>query len=323
VLTRVRALPGVESAAWAFPVPFDTYGRGVTLFVPDAPTNTKEGTITTNGTVASDDVVRALGMHLQAGRDLSPADSDGATRVMIVSRSLATRLWPGRDPIGQHARLRTASGPEVTVVGVVADATFSLIGESSKAHAFLPLRQNYRDWQTLIVHTRGPARGMLPTLRATIASLDPILPSFGAMTMEENVASGLATPRMAASISGFFAVLALFIAAVGLYAVVAGSVTARTREIGVRLALGATPMRVLRLVMEGGARLGLLGLVIGLLTAGVVAKLMSGLLYGLSPSDWVTFTVAPLCLTVVVVVATFLPARRAVRLDPVSALRSD
>jgi putative ABC transport system permease protein len=322
VLTRVRALPGVESAAWAFPVPFDTYGRGLTLYVPGAATNTKEGTIGTNASVASDGVVQTLGMRLQTGRDLSPADSGGAPRVMIVSRSLAARLWPGRDPIGQRARLGDASGPEVTVVGVTADATFSLIGESSKAHAFLPLRQNYRDWQTLIVHTRGPAGATLPTLRATVTSLDPMLPTFGAMTMEQNVASGLATPRMAASISGFFAVLALFIAAVGLYAVVAGSVTARTREIGVRLALGATPLRVLQFVMERGARLGLVGLVIGLVAAALVAKLMSGLLYGLSPSDWVTFTLAPVCLTVVVVVATYLPARRAVKLDPVRALRS-
>lgn len=323
VLARVRALPGVESAAWAFPVPFDTYGRGVSLYVPGVPTNTKDGTIGVEGTFATEDVVRTLGMRLQAGRDLTIADSLGAQQVMIVSRSFATRLWPGRDAVGQHVRYGNADGPDMAVVGVVADATFSLVGDPTKAHVYIPLRQHYRDWQTLIVHTRGPPSAMLRTLRATIASLDPTLPTFGAMTMDESVASGRAIPRTAATISGFFAVLALFIAAVGLYAVVAWNVTARTREIGVRLALGATPAALLRFIMGGGARLGLVGLLVGLVGAALVAKVLGGLLYGLSSSDWVTFTLAPLCLMLIILVATYLPARRAVRLDPVTALRAE
>lgn len=323
VLARTRALPGVESATWAFPAPFDTYGRSLVLYVEGAATNARDGTIQTNATFAGDQVVRSLGLRLQAGRDLMPGDSAGTPLVMVVSRSLATRLWPGKEPIGQRARGGSASGPEITVVGVVGDAVFGLIGGPTAARAYVPVRQQYRDWETLIVQTRGEPMAWLPRVRSAVASLDPTLPTFGAMTMDESVGSGLSTTQTAAGISGFFAALALLIAAVGLYAVVAGSVAARTREIGVRLALGATPAGVLRFVMRGGAALGLWGLGIGLAVAALVARLMAGLLFGLSPGDPVTFVLAPACLTAVVLVATYLPARRAVKLDPINALRAE
>ena len=292
VLTRTRSLPGVIAATWAFPVPFDTYGRGISLYAEGARTNAKDGTVGTDATFVTDDFIKTLGLRLQAGRDVSAADTAGAPPVMLVSRSLATRLWPGKDPVGQRARRGGASGPEVMVVGVVGDATFASLGERSHDRAYVPLRQRYRDWETLIVHTRGEPATVLPQVRAVIASIDPTLPTFGVMTLQQSVESGFATSRMAASIAGFFAALALLIAAVGLYA-------------------------------GGGARLGAWGLVIGLVCAVVVAKLMAGLLYGLSPSDPLTFVLAPIALALVVLIATYLPARRAVGLDPMAALRSD
>jgi putative ABC transport system permease protein len=187
----------------------------------------------------------------------------------------------------------------------------------------LSIRQSYRDWETLVVHTRAEPTSSLPQVRAIISGLDPTLPTFGVMTMEQSVGSGFATSRMAATIAGFFAGLALLIAAVGLYAVVAGNVHERTREIGVRLALGSTPAGVLRFIMSGGARLATWGLCIGIVCAVGVARLMAGLLYGLSPSDPLTFALAPALLVAVVVIATYLPARRAVKLDPIAALRSE
>ena len=164
---------------------------------------------------------------------------------------------------------------------------------------------------------------VLPQVRTVIAGVDPTLPTFGVMTLQQSLESGFSTSRMAASIAGFFAALALLIAAVGLYAVVAGTVAERTREIGVRLALGSTPGGVLRFIMGGGARLGAWGLGIGIVCALAVAKLMGGLLYGLSPSDPVTFALVPLVLVLVVLAATYLRARRAVKLDPIAALRSE
>lgn len=323
VLARVGTLPGVASASWIFPAPFDTYGRGMRLFVDGARTNAKDGVIDVNVSFATAGFTKTLGLRVEQGRELVAGDSAGAPLVLLVSRSLANRLWPGRDPIGQRARRGGPAGTELEVVGVVNDATFASFGDRTKERAYVALRQQYRDWQTLIVHTRGDPALVLPRVRAIISAADPTLPTFGVMTLQESVESGYATSRTAAGVAGFFAALALLIAAVGLYAVVAASVAERTREIGVRLALGSTPGGVLLFIMGGGARLGAWGLVIGLACAAAVARLMEGLLYGLSPMDPLTFAIAPLTLALVVVVATYLPARCAVGLDPIAALRSE
>ena len=322
VLTRTRALPSVQDAAFVFPAPFDTYDRGVAFYI-EGLSGTREGTIATNASFVSDGFVGALGVRLEAGRDLLPSDSAGAPQVMVVSRALATRLWPGKDPIGQRARRDNAQGTEVTVVGVVANAKFLMIGGGGSTRAYLPLKQRHRDWETLVVHTRGNPARVIPQLREVVAAIDPTLPVFGMMTMTDAVSSGFATSRMAARTAGFFGVLALLIASVGLYAVVAMSVSERTREMGLRLALGATPRGIVRHLMQSGARLGAIGLALGLVGAFAVARAMAGLLFGLSPSDPVTFVAVPLTLVLVVAAATWLPARRAARLEPVNALRSD
>jgi predicted permease len=322
VLAQVRALPGVVEAGLGRPVPFDTYGQTTGWYVGDL-ANSRDGTIRISTSATSDGFVAALGLRLEDGRDFSRADSAGAPPVMIVSRTVATRLWPGRNPLGQQVRYARADGPAVTVVGVVDDARFAVIGETPGGRLYLPVRQHYRDWETLVVHTRGDPAAALPRLERILAGLDPALPAFGKMTMDEAVAGGFSTSRNAAAIAGFFGVLALVIASLGLYALVAGAVAERTREIGVRLALGCTPAGVLRLMMREGARLGAIGLVIGLLGAAGLARAMGALLYGLSPGDPVTFVLVPLALGVVVLLATYLPARRAVRMDPVAALRSE
>jgi predicted permease len=322
VLARVRALPGIAAAGLARPVPFDTYGQTTAWYVGDL-ANSRDGTTRIPTSVTSDEFVAALGLRLEDGRDFTPGDSANAPLVMIVSRSVATRLWPGRSPLGQQLRYAGAEGPQVTVVGVVDDAKFAVIGDVPGGHLYLPVRQHYRDWQTLVVHTQVDASAVFRRLEEAVASLDPALPIFGKTTMEEAVTGGLSTSRSAAAIAGFFGVLALLIASLGLYALVAGAVAERTREIGVRMALGSTPSGILRLMMGEGARLGAIGLGIGLVGASGVARAMGGLLYGLSPGDPVTFVVVPVTLGVVVLLATYLPARRAVRLDPVAALRSE
>jgi putative ABC transport system permease protein len=323
VLSRVRAMPAVASAAWVFPVPFDTYGRSVSLYVEGAATRSKDGTISVSASVTSEDFVEALGLRLESGREFTAGDSTGAPPVMVISHQLAARLWPGTNPIGQRARRGAATGPEITVVGVVEDAKFESLGPSSVARVYMPLRQRYRDWQTLVVHTRGDPAASIAQLKSTVVAADPALPVFGATTMEATVESGLSTSRTAAAVAGFFGALAVLISSVGLYAVVASRVSERTRELGVRMALGSTPSDVMWLVMRGGARLGLVGLAIGLGGSVVVARLMSALLYGMSPADPFTFVLVPLTLAVVVLVATYIPARRAVRLDPIVALRAE
>jgi len=322
VLRRTRLLPGVVAASFAYPAPFDTEDRSVRLYV-EGLTNSRDGTVITQATFVADDFIPALGMRLQAGRDFTPGDNAGAPLVIVVSESLASRLWPGKSPVGQRARYGSVSGPEVTVVGVVADAKFAVVGVVTARRAYLPLRQRYRDWETLVVHTRDTPAGTLSNLREVVAGIDPSLSPFGAMTMEQAVANGLTASRTAVAIASFFGLLALLIASVGLYAVVARSVVERTREMGVRIALGLTPRGVLTHLMRDGARLGLIGLVFGLAGGLLLARSMASVLPGVSPADPLTFTVVPAALTVVVIVATFLPARRAARLDAVAALRTE
>jgi ABC-type lipoprotein release transport system permease subunit len=270
-----------------------------------------------------DEFVPALGVRLQAGRDFTPLDGAAAPLVMIVSDSLAARLWPGKSAVGQRARSGGASGPEITVVGVVADAKFASVGEVTGRRVYLPLKQRYRDWETLVVHTRDTPAGTLSRLRDVIAAVDPSLPPFSAMPMEQAVANGFAASRTGVAVASFFGLLALLIASIGLYALVARSVDERTNEMGVRIALGLTPRGVLAHLMRDGARLGLIGLAFGLAGGIVLARAMAGVLLGLSPSDPITFTVVPLALTIVIIIATFVPARRAARLDAVAALRNE
>ena len=322
VLRRTRLLPGVLAASFAYPAPFDTNDRGVRLYV-DRLANSRDGMFATQATFVGDEFVPALGVRLQSGRDFSPQDGPGAPLVMIVSDSLAARLWPGTSAVGQRARYGSVSGPEITVVGVIADAKFATVGEGTARRAYLPLKQRYRDWETLVVHTRDTPAHTLSRLREVIAGLDPSLPPFGAMTMEQAVANGFAATRTGVAVASFFGLLSLLIASVGLYAVVSRSVAERTREMGVRIALGLTPRGVLAHLIRDGARLGLIGLAVGLAGGLALARTMTSVLLGVSPADPITFTIVPSALIVIVIVATFLPARRAARLDAVAALRNE
>jgi putative ABC transport system permease protein len=322
VLRRTRPLPGVLAASFAYPAPFDTHDRGVRLYV-EGLANSRDGTFAAQATFVGDEFIPALGVRLQAGRDFTSHDDAAAPLVMIVSDSLAVRLWPGKSAVGQRARYGSVSGPEVTVVGVVADAKFSALGEITTRRAYLPLKQRYRDWETLVVHTRDTPARTLSRLREVIAAIDPSLPPFGAITMEQAVTNGFAASRTGVAVASFFGLLALLIASIGLYAVVARSVADRTREMGVRIALGLTPRGVVAHLMRDGARLGLIGLVLGIAGGLALGPAMAGVLLGLSPADPITFMVVPSALTIVIIIATFVPAQRAARLDAVAALRSE
>jgi ABC-type antimicrobial peptide transport system permease subunit len=322
VLRRTRLLPGVSAASFAYPAPFDTHDRGVRLYV-DGLVDSRDGTVGAQATFVGDEFIPALGVRLRAGRDFRPQDDAAAPLVMVVSESLADRLWPGKSAVGQRARYGSVSGPEISVVGVVADAKFAAIGEVTPRRAYLPLKQRYRDWETLVVYSPDTPARTLSRLREVIAAIDPSVPPFAAMTMEQAVANGFAASRSGVAVASFFGLLALLIASIGLYAVVARSVAERTREMGVRIALGLTPRGVLAHLMRDSTRLGFIGLVLGLAGGALAARSMAGVLLGLSPADPITFTVVPAALTIVIIVATFVPARRAARLDAVTALRNE
>jgi hypothetical protein len=303
-------------------VPFDTQDRSLALHTGTG-VGTRDGAYRTEVSVVGDDFVAALGLRVITGRGFDKHDAAGAPPVMVISQSLASRLWSGESATGKTARLGSASGPPATVVGVVGDATYRALGDPGIERVYLPLRQHYRDWQTLVVHARGDPRLVLPHVRDVVAGIDPALQTFGTTTMEEAVADSQSPSRIAAVAGGLFGAFALLIAAVGLYAVTASSAVARTREMGVRLALGSTPRALTRLVMSEGARLGFWGLALGLAGAIGVGRAMASLLFDVAPLDPITLAVVSPTLLAVALLATYLPARRAARLDPMGVLRTE
>ncbi|HEV2180597.1 MAG TPA: ABC transporter permease, partial [Gemmatimonadaceae bacterium] len=321
VLSRVRAMPSVAAASAGFPVPFDTYSRSVSLVIDGTAEAARRQPIGIEASTIEPQFFGTMGIGFRAGRDFDDGDSAGAPLRIIVNQAMARRFWPGRSAIGQQMRFDSITGPPVTVIGVVDDARVISMSAPVDPLAYVPLRQLYTGWMTIVAHTRGDPLGTLAAIRDAIAAADPALPAFGAETMSRSVDNALANEHVAATFAGFFGLAALIIAAVGLYGLVANVVAARTREIGVRVALGATPGRVISLVIGGAGRLAILGLAIGLAGALALGRVLGGLLVGLSPVDPLTFASVPVALAAVVFAASYIPARRATRIDPMHALR--
>jgi len=260
----------------------------------------------------------ALGLGLARGRDFAPTDGPGAPAVAVVNESMAQRLWPGADPLGREL---TVEGARRAVVGVVRDVPPLPPGTVAAAEVFLPKRQFPR-WGTFLVFRASQDPGALErTIRQRLAALDPGLEVGRLRTLDEAFGRQLVSPRFALALAGAFAAVALVLAAVGLYGVLAFSVASRTREIGVRIALGAAPRAVARATVVEGVRLVAAGLGLGLVAGVASDRLLRGLVPDLPPLDTGTRATAALVFTLVAFVACLVPARRASRLDPVSALR--
>jgi predicted permease len=266
-----------------------------------------------------------LGVPVLQGREFSEFDTEQAPKVGIINQTLAERFWPGQSPIGKRFRFGR-SGDFVEVVGLARDGKYVLLGEQPRPYLYLPLDQQYRSPTTLHVRTAGDPLGLAPALRALLAELDPNLPIYNVRTMDEHLrqsAMAMMPLRMAATIAGVQGALALVLAMMGIYGVVSYVANQRTREIGLRIALGARRLDVLRLVIREGWHLTLIGMVIGLIIALLMAFGLSRLLYGLNPFNLPVFAGVLLLLSAVALLASYLPARRAARADPMNALRCE
>jgi predicted permease len=263
-----------------------------------------------------------LGTPIVRGRGFTEQDREGARRVAVVNETMARRYWPGGDATGHRIRLGEA-GPSLDVVGVARDGKYGFIGEDPRPYFFLPLAQNYSSPITMIVRSAADPKVLAGMLEREVSALDPDLPAFGMMTLEEFRRRSLSALEAGAIYSVSFGLLALGLAAVGLYGVVSYAVGQRTREIGVRVALGAGRGDVLRMVLGGALRLGLAGVALGLGLAFGAAPLLASVLHGVSGRDPLVFGVAPAVLLAVVLLASLVPARRAARVEPRVALRSE
>jgi putative ABC transport system permease protein len=254
----------------------------------------------------------------------------------IVNESLAKKLWPSADPLGRRITLRRSSqlrpdfGQPINgvVIGVVRDVKQQSIEGPTAPEVFVPWTLEVWPWITLVAHVQKPARE-IPLVRRAILDVEPGMPVAGSnimggiVTVESRLASSIAQRRLATSLVGGFALSALLLAAIGMYGVIAYGVAQRTREMGIRMALGANRRRILRLVLGEGVRLALVGAALGIVAAFASTRLIQSLLFQVVPTDPITFIVTPLLLAGVALLATYIPARRATRLDPTLAIRGD
>lgn len=265
----------------------------------------------------------AIGIRLLRGRAIEPGDREGAPATALVNETLARRWWPDGDAIGARISPQGPDGPWTTIVGIVADVRQLGPGHPARGELYLPLAQVPSRGTALVVRTAGDPLSALPAVRAAVRDIDPDVPVANVSTMEESVRQTMAIPRLYISFFTFFALVALILAAMGIYGVTAHAVTQRTPEIGVRMALGAATSDVLKLVLRQGLGLVLAGLGAGLLLALALSRLLASLLFDLSPTDPLTFAAIAALLAVVALVAILVPAARAAHVDPLRALRTD
>ena len=327
VLERARALPGVESAAVGTHIPLtDSHGRtditieGMALPKPGSFPHPDVHTI-------SPDYVRTLGMALVRGRIFTDADAEGGQMVAIVNDKLARRFWPNTDPIGKRfmwGRLNPDSKipPKwITVVGVVGDTKLYGLANPARLEVYDPLRQDPNSDMNLVVKSRMDPAALTSEIRGAVASIDKDQPIFAIATMNQLKSDSVGTQRLTLVLLGLFSALALALAAIGIYGVISYSVAQRTHEIGIRMALGAQHGDVLRMVLGQGGKIALGGIAIGMAAAFGLTRLMASLLFSVSASDPLTFAGVALLLVLVAMLACYIPARRAMRVDPMVALR--
>jgi putative ABC transport system permease protein len=324
VVERIAVFPGVQGTAVTTTLPLARENITDEFTVEGRPTPPGEIAMT-NSRMVSPDYFRVLGIPLRAGRLFTMADDASAAGVVIVSESMARRYWPDQDPVGRKVKRGNLASerPWLTVVGVVGDVKDTGLDLDSGPTWYMPFAQNPWNGANLVVRTDREPLSLAPAVRQAVQTVDPNQAIYDVATMEQLIAGTIARPRFSAVLLLVFAATALLLAMVGLYAVLSYSVRQRRHEIGVRMALGARPSDVLRMVLRQGLTLAVAGIALGLAAALLLTRLLRAQLFEVSPTDPWTYAALSLGLAAVALAANFLPARKATRVDPVVSLRSN
>lgn len=327
LIERVRALPGVRQAGLIRSVPLANsigdWGLMVEGYVPP-PGDSAKG----DWQIASDGALEAIGERLKSGRLFTRADTADSQQVAVVNETMARMYWRDGNPVGRQMRMGGPDRPWLTVVGVVGDVRHNGIDMQIKGKFYRPFTQFHRSSgrpyrnMTIVMKTEGEPLALAPSVAAIVRALDSSVPVANVRTMDAVVTTAMTTPRLTGFVLGTFALLALVLAAVGTYGVMAYVVSQRTREIAIRMAIGADRRDMFRLMFGQAAWLALPGIAVGMIGAFGLTRLMQTLLYTIKPTDPVTFLMTPAILTVTALVASALPAFRAARVNPITALRS-
>ena len=328
---RLIGLPGVTDVVLTDRVPLGAMVRTTAIVVDDQQPDANGRGVEVDYGINDGGYFRALGIPILRGRDFTPQDTTSAPNVAIVSEAFAKKFFPGADPIGHTIRFATGVGSDprgnqsesaiapMTVVGIARDTKIRTLGEEPRPYFYRPWRQTDEDI-ALVVRTAGDPASLVNSVRQTVVDLNPGV-AFILTTMREHLALMLTPPRLAAAMLSGFGLLAVALASLGLYAVVAYSVARRTREVGIRIALGATRGQVISLVVREGMVLVAVGIVVGLVIAGVATQPLSAFLYGLDRFDPITFGSVAVIMIATALLANYIPARRAVTIDALRAIR--
>jgi putative ABC transport system permease protein len=323
MLEKIRVLPQVTAAASIHLLPLGGIGSGSDVYRGDRPRPAPGTGHGAGYSVVSDAYFHSMGIPLMVGREFGESDRMGAPLVAVINQAAARMLYPDEDPIGKQLMVDWTGPPQAQIVGVAADSRFEGMQVQPEPFIFLPNSQRPSLFCGLVIRTAGDPVTMTSAVREAIRSVDPQQGVLETSTMEQRITNSVAQPRLQTILLGCFGVLALVLACIGIYGVMAYAVSQRLREMGVRLALGATPGTVLGEILSGGLRLTGLGLFIGLGTALALTRYLEALLYSVRPTDPAVFAMAIATLLVVAVVACYVPARRAARVDPMVVLREE
>jgi putative ABC transport system permease protein len=321
---RVGGVPGVRSVGFAQFYPFTNYSyAGGRVFLEDRPVADDAEAPSMLTVIVGGDYFGAMGTPILRGRGFSENDDSLSRRVAVVTREMVRRNWPGEDPIGKRLSISGQGGPYHEVIGVAGDTRWMFLAEEPRPAVYLPLKQVHAVAGTLLVRTDLEPTSLAAAVREEFRALDPELAVYDVMDMESHLWNGnaLLPFRLGAGLAGGLGGLAMLLASVGLFGVVSYTASQRTQEIGLRLALGAVPGRILRMVIGQGVLLTLWGLLAGLCGALFLSRFLSNFLLGVSATDPVTYAAITLLLAAVALLACFIPARRATRVDPMAALR--
>jgi putative ABC transport system permease protein len=320
---RARALPGVQWVSLSFTAPMGYPSHAGPIYVETHPLNSGRQPPVISFNSIEPAYFDTLRVPLLEGRRFTDADSESARAVAIVNRTMAGKLWPGENPIGKRFSFQKAAGPFVEVVGVAGDGQYFFLSREPQPYFFVPLDQNYSSFRSLLLRSSVPPESLMTPIQDELRKLDPNLPIFDIRPSEQMLRGieGFLLFRLAASLAAIMGALGLVLAVMGVYGIVSFAVSGRTQEIGIRMALGAENRDIFKLVARQGLQLVIVGLAVGLLSAWALTRTMASLLIGISATDPLTYAMVAMLLSAVALAACWIPARRALRVDPMVALR--
>ena len=325
LIERVKALPGVESAAEVTPLPLSGDGRQAPFIIEGAPVVASNQIPFADLASVSPGYFETMGIKLLRGRYFTGQDKEDGAQVAIIDESMARRFWPNEDPIGKRLKIGPAdpNSPWLQIVGVVGHLKNYGVAEESRIQMFRPYPQVPFNQISIVVRTSRDPAALMGAVRGEVAGIDQDQPVYNVRTMEDLLATTLAPRRLVVFLLGAFALLALVLGAIGVYSVLAYSVTERKREIGIRMALGAQQSSILKLVMRQGLSLVLIGMIVGLAGIYVFKQVVANLLFELTATDPISYISSLVVLATVAILACYLPARKATKVDPMVALRQE